>query len=68
MDFKLFCKMFFLGVMPIVITVIGFAVVVGLAASVYPVATIVIGDIVGFFLIFGIGKYANWIIDKLFWW
>lgn len=65
MYFKLFCKMFFLGVMPIVITIIGFTVVVGLAASVYPVATGVIGSIVGFFLMFGVIKYANWISGKI---
>ena len=68
MSFKLFCKMFFLGVLPIVITIVGFAIVVGLVAEIYPVAAIIVGSITGLFLVFGVLKYAYWISDKIFWW
>lgn len=58
--------MFFLGVLPIVAAIIGFAVVVCLVAEIYPVATAIVGSVVGFFFMFGILKYVNWIIDKIF--
>lgn len=65
MSLKLFCKMFFLGVLPIVSTVVVFVAVVGLVAEIYPVLTAIVGSITGFFLMFGVIKYANWISGKI---
>lgn len=66
MDFKEFCKMFFLGILPPLAVILAYTFLITLIVTANAVVGTIIGIVVGFFMLFGVVKYIWWISDKIF--